>query len=100
MPSVCPVLFLILLQHHLQDRANKMRVFVSKKITDFVYPVLPHLWRTKRGVQGHPMVVIPSHTRPLAHRHLLSRAEPVNRVLPHVPLGGEAAKGLPLGSQP
>jgi hypothetical protein len=54
-PGVCPVLFLIFLQHHLWDHANKTRVFIREKNTDFVIPVFPHLWRTKRGV--HQMVI-------------------------------------------
>jgi hypothetical protein len=28
-----------------------MRVFIREKITDFVIPVFPHLWQTKRGVR-------------------------------------------------
>jgi hypothetical protein len=52
-----PSLFVVFLQRHLRDRANKMHLFVSKKITNFVFPVLPHLWRMKKGVQWHPMAV-------------------------------------------
>ena len=49
-PSICSVLFLIFLQHHLRDCANKTHIFVSTKNTNFVFPVFPHLWWMKRGV--------------------------------------------------